>query len=32
MAPTLFTESTAAMRINREEIFGQVAGVIRVKN
>lgn len=32
MAPALFTESTAAMRINREEIFGPVASVIRVKD
>lgn len=32
MAPALFTESTGAMRINREEIFGPVASVIRVKN
>jgi acyl-CoA reductase-like NAD-dependent aldehyde dehydrogenase len=30
--PALFTESTNAMRINSEEIFGPVAGVIRVKN
>jgi aldehyde dehydrogenase (NAD+) len=32
MAPALFTESTARMRINREEIFGPVASVIRVKD
>ncbi len=32
MAPALFTESTAAMRINREEIFGPVASIIRVKD
>jgi acyl-CoA reductase-like NAD-dependent aldehyde dehydrogenase len=32
MAPALFSESTAAMRINREEIFGPVASVIRVKD
>jgi acyl-CoA reductase-like NAD-dependent aldehyde dehydrogenase len=32
MTPALFTESTAAMRINREEIFGPVASVIRVKD
>ena len=32
MAPTLFSESTAAMRINREEIFGPIASVIRVKD
>jgi len=30
MSPALFGESTAAMRINREEIFGPVASVIRV--
>ncbi len=32
IAPTLFTETTNAMRINVEEIFGPIAGVIRVKN
>jgi acyl-CoA reductase-like NAD-dependent aldehyde dehydrogenase len=32
MAPALFSESTASMRINREEIFGPVASIIRVKN
>ena len=32
MSPAIFTESTAAMRINQEEIFGPVAAVIRVKN
>jgi aldehyde dehydrogenase (NAD+) len=32
MAPTLFTETSNAMRINREEIFGPVASVIRVKD
>lgn len=32
LSPTLFTETTNAMRINREEIFGPVAAVIRVKN
>lgn len=32
LAPALFTETTSAMRINREEIFGPVASVIRVKN
>jgi acyl-CoA reductase-like NAD-dependent aldehyde dehydrogenase len=32
LAPTLFTEATNAMRISREEIFGPVAGVIRVKD
>jgi aldehyde dehydrogenase (NAD+) len=32
MAPALFSESGNAMRINREEIFGPVASVIRVRN
>ncbi len=32
MAPALFTETTPAMRLNREEIFGPVASVIRVKD
>ncbi|MES2948510.1 MAG: aldehyde dehydrogenase family protein [Pseudomonadota bacterium] len=32
MAPALFVDSTASMRINREEIFGPVASVIRVKD
>jgi alpha-ketoglutaric semialdehyde dehydrogenase len=32
MTPALFSESTPEMRINREEIFGPVASVIRVKN
>jgi aldehyde dehydrogenase (NAD+) len=32
VAPTLITETTNAMRINQEEIFGPVAGVIRVKS
>ncbi len=32
LQPTLFTETTAGMRINREEIFGPVASVMRVKN
>jgi aldehyde dehydrogenase (NAD+) len=31
LAPAIFTESASAMRINREEIFGPVASVIRVK-
>jgi len=31
MAPALFTETTPEMRINREEIFGPVVSVIRVK-
>ncbi|MDO8777105.1 MAG: aldehyde dehydrogenase family protein [Burkholderiaceae bacterium] len=30
LAPALFVDSTPAMRINREEIFGPVASVIRV--
>lgn len=32
MAPALFTGTQAGMRINREEIFGPVASVIRVKD
>jgi alpha-ketoglutaric semialdehyde dehydrogenase len=32
LSPTLFTETTNDMRINREEIFGPVASVIRVKS
>jgi acyl-CoA reductase-like NAD-dependent aldehyde dehydrogenase len=32
MAPALFTETSNAMRINREEIFGPIASVIRVKD
>ena len=32
LQPTLFTEATNAMRIAREEIFGPVAAVIRVKD
>jgi len=32
MAPALFSESTASMRISQEEIFGPVASVIRVKD
>ncbi|HQU71860.1 MAG: aldehyde dehydrogenase family protein [Calditrichaeota bacterium] len=32
MAPALFTETRNDMRINREEIFGPTASVIRVKN
>ncbi|MGE0798826.1 MAG: aldehyde dehydrogenase family protein [Lautropia sp.] len=32
LAPALFTETTSAMRINREEVFGPVASVIRVKD
>lgn len=30
LAPTLFTDTTNAMRINREEVFGPVATIIRV--
>jgi acyl-CoA reductase-like NAD-dependent aldehyde dehydrogenase len=32
MAPALFTEVTAQMRIAREEIFGPVAAVLRVRD
>ena len=32
MAPALITDTTAAQRINREEVFGPVASVIRVKD
>jgi aldehyde dehydrogenase (NAD+) len=32
LTPALFTETTPSMRINREEIFGPVASVIRVKD
>jgi len=32
LAPALFTETTNEMRINREEIFGPVATVIKVKD
>jgi aldehyde dehydrogenase (NAD+) len=32
IAPTLFTGTTNAMRMNQEEVFGPIAGVIRVKN
>jgi alpha-ketoglutaric semialdehyde dehydrogenase len=32
LAPALFSESSASMRINREEIFGPVASVIRVRD
>lgn len=31
LQPALFTETTSEMRINREEIFGPVASVMRVK-
>ncbi len=32
IAPTLFTDTVPAMRINREEVFGPVASVIRVRD
>ena len=32
MTPALFTETTGQMRINREEVFGPLAAVIRVKD
>ncbi len=32
MAPALITDTTAAMRINREEVFGPVASIIQVKD
>ena len=32
MSPALFSESSASMRISREEIFGPVANVLRVKD
>lgn len=32
LSPALFTEANNSMRISREEIFGPVASVIRVKN
>ncbi|MBC8728713.1 aldehyde dehydrogenase family protein [Paraburkholderia sp. UCT2] len=32
LAPALVTETTPAMRINREEVFGPVASVIKVKD
>ena len=32
LKPALFTETTPEMRINREEVFGPVASVIRVKD
>jgi alpha-ketoglutaric semialdehyde dehydrogenase len=32
LSPALITETTNAMRINREEVFGPVASVIRVKD
>lgn len=32
MAPALFTDTTNKMRINREEVFGPVASVVKVKD
>ena len=32
MAPALFADTTPSMRLNREEVFGPVAGIIRVKD
>jgi acyl-CoA reductase-like NAD-dependent aldehyde dehydrogenase len=32
MAPALLTETTSDMRINREEVFGPVASIIRVRD
>lgn len=32
LAPALFADTTRGMRINREEVFGPVASVIRVKD
>jgi aldehyde dehydrogenase (NAD+) len=32
LQPALFVDTSNAMRINREEIFGPVAGVIRVRD
>jgi len=32
LSPTLFTDTSNQMRINREEVFGPVAAVIRAKN
>jgi len=32
LAPALFTETTPQMRINREEIFGPIASVIKVED
>ena len=32
LAPALFTATTNAMRLNREEIFGPIAAVIRVRD
>jgi aldehyde dehydrogenase (NAD+) len=32
MSPAIFTETTPEMRINREEVFGPIAAVIRVRD
>ena len=32
MAPAIFTDSTPGMRINREEIFGPIAAIIKVRD
>ncbi|VTU36072.1 Aldehyde dehydrogenase, thermostable [Variovorax sp. PBS-H4] len=32
LQPTLFADTTASMRINREEIFGPVASVVKVRS
>ncbi|HEY2906896.1 MAG TPA: aldehyde dehydrogenase family protein, partial [Vicinamibacterales bacterium] len=32
MSPAIFADTTPAMKINREEIFGPIAAVIRAKN
>ena len=32
MSPAMFTDTSPSMRINREEIFGPIAAVIRVKD
>jgi aldehyde dehydrogenase (NAD+) len=32
LQPALFTETTNAMRISREEAFGPVANIVRVKD
>ena len=32
MSPALLTETTSAMRINKEEVFGPVASLLKVKN
>lgn len=32
LAPALFADTTPSMRLNREEVFGPVAGVLRVRD